>query len=62
MFSDVCNVDTRKAMVDFFQPKVETIPGLKRRLSMAEEHIDSCIAFKEAKGKAVRMALVKAGK
>lgn len=62
MFSDVCDGDTRKDMEDFFQPKVAAIPGLKRPLALAEEHIDRCIAFRDAKGKAVRTALAEAGK
>lgn len=62
MFSHVCDAGTRKEMVDFFQPKVATIPGLKRRLAMAEEQIDRCMAFKDAKGKELRAALIEVGK
>ena len=58
LFTHVCDAHLRDKAEGFFRPKEKTVPGLKRRLDLARERIDRCIAFKDAKAKAVRAALL----
>jgi alanyl aminopeptidase len=62
LFNEACDPDTRKSLEDFFRPQVATVPGLARSLDLAEERIDRCIAFRDAKAKDVRDALAAATK
>ncbi len=58
LLAKACDPDLRDEAEIFFRSKVDAVPGLKRRLDLAEEDIDRCIAFKQAEGRDVRAALV----
>jgi alanyl aminopeptidase len=58
LFTHACDAHLRDEAEAFFRPKEKTVPGLKRRLDLARERIDRCIAFKDAETKAVRAALL----
>jgi len=44
------NAGERKDLESFFRPKVPQLPGTQRTLALAEQQIDRCLAFKDAKG------------
>jgi cytosol alanyl aminopeptidase len=56
MLSSSCSAGERKDLEAFFRPKVSQLPGTQRTLALAEQQIDRCLAFKDAKGAEVEAA------
>jgi alanyl aminopeptidase len=52
-----CDAGARAELDAFFAPKVKDLEGAARPLALAEESIDRCIAFKNAKGAEIAAAL-----
>jgi cytosol alanyl aminopeptidase len=61
ILANACDSGLRGDVESFFRPKVPQLPGTHRTLALAEEQIDRCIAFKQARGAEVESA-VKAAK
>ncbi len=57
-----CTASDRSELGAFFTPKASELEGTHRTLAEAEETIDRCIAFKQAKGAEVASALKAAAK
>lgn len=54
-----CNAESRDALKDFFEPRVDKLTGAPRTLSQVLESIDVCIAQKQAEQPSVKAFLKK---
>jgi alanyl aminopeptidase len=57
ILANACDAGARADVESFFRPKVAELPGVQRPLALAEEQIDRCIAFKQARGAEVESAI-----
>ncbi len=57
-----CDTGLKNDIDAFFAPKLEAIPGARRRLAHTDEMIARCVAFRQAKGAEVSAALAAAVK
>jgi len=57
ILAGACDSGSRSDLESFFRPKVPQLPGTQRSLALAEEQIDRCIAFKQARGAEVESAI-----
>jgi alanyl aminopeptidase len=57
ILAGACDGGSRTEVETFFRPKVPQLPGTQRSLALAEEQIDRCIAFKQARGAEIESAI-----
>ena len=57
ILQSACDAGLKNDIDGFFAPKLEAIPGARRRLAHTDEMIGRCIAFRQAKGAEVSAAL-----
>jgi hypothetical protein len=60
ILADSCDGGARADLDAFLRPKLPQLPGMARRLALAEEQIDRCIAFKDARGAEIESAITAA--